>query len=265
MLSDAFEPCTTVVLNVCCTIATTASAGGWYVLRTGALGVVSIFFCSVCTGCCPIYQTYSTAPPTNNTSLTTENRFGHICLSGANSQPAFTSTSGLATALNGLPIFNATTPILCSATVVGSATTAGLIDDIYDVRTFTSAMKEAVNASTALELGMLADAGTTGAMQPAVSASQKLYGAVVASNGATSGGAPNAIVTTVGPAWVKAIAGTAGQFVKTSTTNGFSNTIAAIPNNSFYYSVGNTRTAWSTTCTAANNCAGSLYINLIVR
>lgn len=208
---------------------------------------------------------YTNTATTNNTNLTTTNRFGHVCLVGSNNQPAFTSTSGLAAALNGLPTFSASSPILCLATVVGSATTGGLIDDIYDVRTFTSAMKEAVNASTALELGMIADAGSTGAMTPAVSASQKLYGAVVATDGATSAGAPNAIVTTVGPAWVKANAGTAGQFVKTSTTNGFANTISAIPNNSFYYSVGNTRTAWSTTCTASTNCAGSLYVNLIVR
>lgn len=208
---------------------------------------------------------YTNTATTNNVNLTTTNRFGHICLVGSNNQPAFTSTSGGANALANLPTFNAASPILCLATVVGSATTGGQIDDIYDVRTFTSAMKEAVNASTALELGMIADAGTTGAMTPAVSASQKLYGAVVATDGATSAGAPNAIVTTVGPAWVKANAGTAGQFVKTSTTNGFANTIAAIPNNSFYYSVGNTRTAWSTTCTASTNCAGSLYVNLIVR
>lgn len=202
---------------------------------------------------------------TNNTNLTTTNRYGHICLVGSNNQPAFTSTSGLAAALNGMPTFDVTNPILCIATVVGSASTGGVIDDIFDVRTFTSAMKEAVNASTASELGMIVDAGTTGAMTPAVSASQKLYGAVVATDGSTSAGAPNMIVTTVGPAWVKANAGTAGQFVKTSTTNGFANTVASIPNNSFYYSVGNTRTAYSTTCTASTNCAGSLYVNLIVR
>ncbi|MEO5499007.1 MAG: hypothetical protein ABIR46_00740, partial [Candidatus Saccharimonadales bacterium] len=82
---------------------------------------------------------------------------------------------------------------------------------------------------------------------------------------ATSAGAPNAIVTTVGPAWVKATAGTAGEFVKTNTPNGFSNTTVSIPNNSFYYSVGNTRTTFSTTCSASTNCAGSLYVNFIVR
>jgi hypothetical protein len=137
---------------------------------------------------------------------------------------------------------------------------------MYDVRTFTSAMKEAVNVSTAAELGMIVDAGgTNGAMIPAVSSSQKLYGLIVATDGSTSSGRPNAIVTTVGPGWVKANAGTAGQFVKTSATNGYGNTTASIPNNSFYFSAGNTRSNYSLTCSAASNCNGSLYVNFIVR
>jgi hypothetical protein len=159
-----------------------------------------------------------------------------------------------------------TSPVLCLADVIGSATTSGNIANIYDVRTFTSTLKEAVNVSTAVELGMITDAGgTNGAMIPAVSASQKLYGLVVVTDGGTSSGVPNAIVSTVGPGWVKANAGTAGQFTKTSTTNGYANTIASIPNNSFYYSAGNTRTNFSSTCSAASNCSGSLYVNFIVR
>lgn len=203
---------------------------------------------------------------TNNTNLTTTNRWGHVCLTGANGQPAFTNTAGQAAATSAMPTFSITAPILCLASIQGESVTAGKIDNIYDTRTFTSALKEAVNASTASELGMLVDAGgTNGAMVPAVSGSQKLYGLVVASNGSTSTGAPNVIVTTVGPGWVKSIAGTAGQFVKTSLTNGYGDTTAAIPNNSFYYSAGNTRTAYSTTCTSASNCSGSLYVNFIVR
>lgn len=204
---------------------------------------------------------------TNNTNLTTANRWGHVCLTGANGQPAFTSTAGQATALTVMPTFSVTAPILCLADVQGDAATAGKLDNLYDVRTFTSALKEAINVSTAVELGEIADSsGTNGAMVPAVTASQKLYGLVVATDGSTSGtGAPNAIVTTVGPGWVKAIAGTAGQFVTASTTSGYGTTTAAIPNNSFYYSSGNTRTTYSTTCTTAANCSGSLYVNFIVR
>ncbi len=209
---------------------------------------------------------YTNAATTNNALLTTTNRWGHICLTGTGGQPAFTNTAGQATALTAMPTFNAGSPILCLADVQGSATTGGVIDNLYDVRTFTSAMKEAVNTSTAVELGMLVDAGgSNGALVPAINLSQKLYGLIVATDGATSAGAPNAIVISVGPGWVKSIAGTAGQFVKTSTTNGYSNTTAAIPNNSFYYSGGNTRTTYSTACTQASDCNGSLYVSFIVR
>lgn len=203
---------------------------------------------------------------TDNINLTTTNRWGHICLTGANGQPAFTTTAGQATALTGMPTFNTSAPILCLASVQGESVNAGRIDNLYDVRTFTSSLKEPVNTSTAVELGMLTDAsGTNGAMVPSVSASQKLYGLVVATNGSTSTGAPNVIVDTVGSGWVKATAGTAGQFVIAGLTNGYAITNVAIPNNSFYYSAGNTRTTYSTTCTAANNCSGSLYVNFIVR
>ncbi len=192
-----------------------------------------------------------------------------MCLNATTGQIEFTTTTGVAAATSGMPdsgaSFDSASPIVCLASV--QATTAGgIIDNIYDTRTFTSAMKEAVNINpTAAELGMIVDAGTSGAMTPAVSGSAKLYGVVVATNGLTSGGAPNAIVTTVGPGWVKATAGTAGQFVKTSITNGYGDTTVSIPNNSFYYSVGNTRTTYNTTCTASTNCAGSLYVNFIVR
>lgn len=203
---------------------------------------------------------------TNNTNLTTANRWGHICLTGANSQPAFTSTSGVAAATSAMPTFSIAAPVLCLASVQGESATAGVIDNIYDVRTFTSTLKEAVTASTAVELGMLTDAsGTNGAMVPSASASSKMYGLVVATDGSTSTTTPNAIVNTVGPGWVKATAGTSGQFIRASTTAGHGDTVASIPNNSFYYSAGNTRTTYSTTCTSASNCSGSLYVNFIVR
>lgn len=212
------------------------------------------------------WYTNTPAQGTKNITLTTAagGRWAHLCVDTSGSLN-WTTTNGTS-ATGGMPTFSPVSPNLCVADVVGSGTSAGVIDDIYDTRTFTSAMKEAVNVSTASELGMIVDAGgTNGAMVPAVSASAKLYGTIVATDGATSAGAPNAIVTTVGPAWVKANAGTAGQFIKTSLTNGYGNTTTAIPNNSFYYSVGNTRTTFDSTCTTAANCAGSLYVNFIVR
>jgi hypothetical protein len=203
---------------------------------------------------------------TDNTNLTTTNRWGHICLTGADNQPAFTNTAGAAAATSNMPTFSVSAPILCLASVQGESVNAGRIDNLYDTRTFTSSIKEAVTASTAVELGMLTDAsGTNGSMTPSASGSQKMYGLVVATNGSTSTTSPNVIVNTVGPGWVKATAGTAGQFVRASSTAGHGDTIGSIPNNSFYYSAGNTRTTYSTTCTAANNCSGSLYVNFIVR
>jgi hypothetical protein len=201
-----------------------------------------------------------------NINLTTGARWGHICLTGTNKQPAFTTTTGQATALAGQPTFSVTAPILCLADVLGSPTTAGNISSLYDLRTYTSSLKEAVNTSTASDLGMIVDAsGANGAMVPAATASQKLYGLVVATDGSTSAGAPNAIVTTTGSGYVKAISGTAGQFVISSATSGYASTTASIPNNSFYYSAGNTRSTYASTCTSSATCTGSLYVNFIVR
>jgi len=162
--------------------------------------------------------------------------------------------------------FNIAAPQLCLASIKGTATT---IDDLYDVRTFTSTIKEAVNLTTAADLGMLVDAASGGLVPTATcttgTCSGKLYGVVVASDGSTSSTTPNAIVASVGPAYIKATAGTAGQFVKSGPTAGYAETVTAIPNNAFYYSPGNTRTSWSTTCTSASNCMGSLYVSFIVR
>lgn len=202
-----------------------------------------------------------TALPITNTSTW----YAHICL---NTDGAAVWQGGVAastsTSSNTLPAFSVTQPTLCLAEV---KVTNNIVDDLYDIRTFSSASKEAVNAGTAVDIGMLADAGANGSMKPSASSSQKLYGAVIVVDPTTrtSAGAPNIIVTTNGPAWVKANAGTAGAFVISSTTAGFAATNASIPNNSFYYSAGNTRTSYSTTCTAVNNCSGSLYVNFIVR
>jgi hypothetical protein len=119
-------------------------------------------------------------------------------------------------------------------------------------------------ASTALSLGMLADVNPSTAI-PSVTGSRRMIGVVVATNGSTSSTSPNVILTTFGPAWVKATAGTAGDFVIQSATNGYTATNGTIPNNSFNYEVGITPTAFSSTCTAASNCSGSLFVNFQVR
>lgn len=190
------------------------------------------------------------------------NTWQHLCMF-SNGQPTLSTANTIYT--SGLPPFSVTSPILCIADIKMSATTANNVGLVYDTRTFTSAIKEAVTMSTLGELGSVMDSGANGALVPAASGSAKLYAAVVAMSNTTSTTAPNGIVTTTGPAWIKAIAGTAGQFTKTSTTNGYVDTIVSVPNNSFYYSAGNTRTSFANTCTLSSNCAGSLYVNLIVR
>jgi hypothetical protein len=204
----------------------------------------------------------------NNTSLTAGLPWGHICLTGANGQPAFTTINGVATpnAAASLPVFSVSAPILCLADVFGSPVTPGNIANIYDVRTFTSTLKEAVTASTGIELGTLVDAaGTGGAMTPATAGTSRLYGLVVATNGTTSGTTPNAIVTTSGPGWIKATSGTGGQIVTVGASAGYANTVGVIPVNSAYYSAGVTRTSFANTCTTVSNCNGSLYVNFSVR
>ena len=215
--------------------------------------------------------TVAAAPTFSVAALTTTSNWGHICLTGANSQPQLSAGSSSETA--NLPAWNIANPVLCLADIKMTTSGGARISAIYDTRTFSSTMKEPVNTSQAVALGMLADAGgTNGAIKPSASASQKLYGTVIVADSSTptSGGAPNAIVTTIGAAWVKANGGTAGGFVISSTTGGYATTNTSIPNNSFYYSAGNTRTSYTApgsniACSAANACSGSLYVNFVVR
>ncbi|MEO6513159.1 MAG: hypothetical protein ABIO22_00610, partial [Candidatus Saccharimonadales bacterium] len=201
------------------------------------------------------------------TGLTTTNIWTNVCLTGTNNQPAL-STTATATETSStsgfFPTFSISAPILCLAQVKGSTGTANNIAQIYDVRTFSTTQKLPMLASTAVSLGMLADVNPSTAV-PSVNASRRMIGVVVATNGSTSTTSPNVILTTFGPAWVKATAGTAGDFVIQSATNGYTATNATIPNNSFNYEVGITPTSFSSTCSAASNCSGSLFVNFQVR
>ena len=209
-----------------------------------------------------------TAPGSPVAIANTTSQWQHLCLTGSGSQPAL-STANADPKVN-MPTFSISAPILCLADIKSHASTSGNIGSIYDTRTFTSTVKEAVNISTTgAELGMLVDSGTSG-LAPSASCttgtcSGKLYGVIVATDGSTSAAAPNAIITTAGPGYVKATSGTSGDFLKSGATSGYAASVATIPNNAFYYSPGNARTSYSTTCTAASNCNASIYVNFIVR
>ncbi len=202
-------------------------------------------------------------------TLTNANSWGHICLTGTNGAPTLSAGSSSETA--NLPTWNIASPVLCIADIKMTTSGGTSISKIYDTRTFSSTNKEPVNTSSAVALGMLVDAGASGAMTPAASGSKKLYGAVIVADSSTpsSAGAPNAIVSTMGATWVKAASGSAGEFVIANSA-GYATTIGAIPNNSFYYSAGNTRTSYTApaanvACSSITTCGGSLYINLVVR
>jgi hypothetical protein len=212
-----------------------------------------------------------TVSPTTLTvtpTLSNSTSWGHICLTGPNGAPQIL---GSATETGNLPDWDVANPVLCLADIKMTTSGGTSISKIYDTRTFSSTNKEPVNTSSAVALGMLVDAGASGAMTPAASGSKKLYGAVIVADStqASSAGAPNAIVSTMGATWVKAASGSAGDFVIASSA-GYATTIGAIPNNSFYYSAGNTRTSYTApatnvACSSVTTCGGSLYINLVVR
>jgi hypothetical protein len=198
--------------------------------------------------------------------MTTTNNWINVCLTGSNGQPALSTaaSSETSTAAGFFPSFNISAPVLCLAQIKGYTSTANNIAQIYDVRTFSTTQKIPMLASTALSLGMLADINPSTAI-PSVSGSRRMIGTVVATNGSTSSTSPNVILSTFGPTWVKATGGTAGDFVIQSSTNGYTQTNPTIPNNSFNYEVGITPTTYSSTCTAASNCTGSLFVNFQVR
>ena len=205
------------------------------------------------------------ASATLTITTTTTNPWQHLCLSGTDNQPALSAVA--ATAAANLPTFTITAPILCLADINNSGVSNTVIAALYDTRTFTTTIKEYATASVAaLPIGSLVDSssGST-AVIASVAASKRLYGTIVASNGSTSGTTPNIIVATLGPVYIKAIAGTAGDFMKASATSGFVDTITAIPNNSFFYTGGAARSAFATTCTTAATCKSSIYVNFTVR
>ena len=197
------------------------------------------------------------------TGLSTTAIWAHICLSGANNQPvlsagATTETANLGT--TSLP--NAATPIVCLADIKGSAVTANNIAQIYDVRTFTNSQKEYVTLSTAASLGQIVIASGSNAAPTATAASPTELGVVIATNGATSTTTPNAIIVIAGPSYAKAVSGTAGNFVQTSTTSGYAQAATAT---GAFGNMGISRTTFNGTCTSAATCLGSLYYNEAIR
>ncbi len=181
----------------------------------------------------------------------------YICLQGTDNQPNVSAS---------LPGFSPGSPVLCLSQIVVSG---GNIADMYDLRTFTTTTKEFATVNSANTVpGMpvvmstarlVVTTNTTGAA--------KVRGVIVATSGAASTTTINAIIATNGVQWVRANAGTAGDYVETINSVGFAATAANAPAplNGAYATLGIAQTAFSTLCSTSANCEGSLLVNLSLR
>lgn len=211
------------------------------------------------------------AAGTATTTNTVAARFQHLCLTGANSQPAL-SASGTETAnLATVSFPSATAPILCLADIRYNGAN-NTITQIYDTRTYTTTDKTFVALNSNAGVGTLAVYTTTkGTVLAAGTLNVRdLAGVIVASTGAASNTTINAILATGGPVAVKAITGanTVNSYLFASATAGYAYTAANKPaegTGTIYNLIGNARTAWSgaTACTAnADTCAGSIVTDI---
>ena len=203
-------------------------------------------------------------------STTTLLPYENVCLTGTNSAPAVVGPAGTQTSAGIEPAFIANSPILCLATLKNSSTVNGnftgtVQGQIYDTRTFTDTTKEYETSAAVLGMGYIAQASTTGVTIATLTAGQGLQRGVVVATAATiSATNPNVIIATAGPAYVVATAGAAaGVQVETGGTTASFAITGASGNN--YGSLGISRTAFAAGCTSAATCAGSLYVDLMLR
>jgi hypothetical protein len=193
----------------------------------------------------------------------TNGDFLHLCLTGANGQPAFSAT-GAETA--DLPAFSANNPIVCLADI---KTSAAAVTQIYDVRTFTTSVHTFANTATAMGLGWSVIETGINAAKPAASAAAQLNIGIVAASAGTTTGTPNLILSTGGPVWAKAAGtATAGDIVTDSATTAAyvqatGATSANLTGGDVYSLLGLSRTSTVVACTAAtaNSCQDSIFFN----
>ena len=203
-------------------------------------------------------------------STTTTNLFENVCLTGTNSAPALVGPAATQTSATIEPTFNPNNPIVCLATLKNSSTvngnfTGAVQGQVYDTRPFTNSTKEFVTTASALGMGYVAQASTTGVtISTAVLGTANQRGVVVATNGATSATNPNVIIATNGPAYVVAAGGTAAADVVSSAVAGFANTSATTTFTMYAY-LGVSRTTFANGCTSAATCVGSMFVNLNIR
>jgi len=209
------------------------------------------------------------AAGTATTTNTVANNFQHLCLTGANGQPAL-STTGTETAnLATVSFPSASAPIVCLADIkfTGANNT---ITQIYDTRTYTTTDKTFVALNSAIGIGTIVVYSATKGVVASVAVvnSSNIAGVIVATTGAASTTTINAIMATGGPAAVKATAGALNSYIFTAATAGYvtPNTVKPTESTSTIYNVlGNVRTAWTggTACAInADACAGSVMTDI---
>ena len=175
------------------------------------------------------------------TGMSTTNIYENICLnsSGVPTQMAgATATDGTQTAANLTAGSTIGAPLLCLATLKGSATTANNLAAIYDVRTFTNTTKtyETINSATQTLGGLVQQSTTAGLVSaPSSATATNLVGVIVAGTNAASSTSPNILVAIAGPQWVKATgtsaqptSATASTGIISTTTAGYSGTGTAL-------------------------------------
>jgi hypothetical protein len=205
---------------------------------------------------------------TVSTASIAASTYVNLCLTGTGSQPALVGSGNASEGSVPQPTWSATAPIVCLATIETSAT-AGNVGEIYDVRTFTDTTKTISTyynggGSSTLDIGMLVtySGSSANTVTPPTSESTGLAGVVVAYSGSSSNSAPNIIIATAGPQWVKAVSGTTrGEAVVGSTTTGFAQSVSTISSAGFYQMVGMSALTTSTACTNSGNCQYSEFLN----
>jgi hypothetical protein len=202
---------------------------------------------------------------------TVANQWEHLCFNTTGGLPT-TLAAGTSTEANtnNLPAFSANNPVVCLADIqMGAGTgTSATIAAVFDVRAFTTSIKEFATASTALGLGWIAcpnvkQVTTCGTTQ----GTAIMEGVVVATNGATSATNPNVILAVSGPTMAKPTLtlNVGGDLVQNSGTINRVTATGTTAGTAVYGNLGVARSASpGTACTAtasAANCDYQMYFN----
>ncbi len=243
-------------------LVTAAQSGPCKVSRSGA-ATVNIRACTAYSGGRKIVFAGATnlAIPLTNT-----NDWVHVCFDSSGN--ITTNASAGATDDSNLPAWNRIAPLLCLADITNGGTGTSIVR-MYDVRTFTTTMKEYATVNAAMGLGrIVTQSATVGLVQnPAATAGLiGVRGIVVASSGVASATARNVVIATQGPQFIKgAGTSTVNQFAQTSATTASYTSSTATADADGYANIGLNQRTIDTACTLATNCQYSQLVNISLR